>query len=173
MLLQITNTGGVNFADVRLSTKTFPSNQTVADKQCCSMQAFILQVYDYHLKIIYSVLHSCLCKRLLNCFYYHRLWWIGPFYLLESEHLSWAMSVSVCMMHALPSCSVALFQVRIWKSRLSRLIVIQSFKSILHSVSKITENPWCSAQNPPKSRKFIPFTMTCNTLYYTWQCCVS
>ncbi len=26
------NTDGVNFADVRLSTKTFPSNQTVADK---------------------------------------------------------------------------------------------------------------------------------------------
>lgn len=154
MLLQITNTGGVNFADVRLSTKTFPSNQTVADKQCCSMQAGVRLSPEDHLQCFTLLLLQTFAKPLL----------LSPALMDWCILFAWKWTsimgyVSLCLNDAcfailakssFSASSVALFQVRVWKSRLSRLIVIQSFKSIFHSVAKITENPWRSAQNPPK-----------------------
>ncbi len=174
MLLQITNTGGVNFADVRLSTKTFPSNQTVADKWCCLI---------YSAGVRLSPEDHLLCVILLPLQTLAKLFLLSPNLMDWCILFAWKWTSIMCydsfclheacfaFLAACSSSSFALFQARIWKSRLSRLIVIQSFKSILHSVAKITENPFST--EPPKSRKFIPFTMMCNTLYCSWQRCVS
>lgn len=146
MLLQITNTGGVDFAVARLSTKIFPSNQTVADKWCCSI---------YSIGVRLSPEDHLQCFILLPLQTLAKLFLLSPNLMDRCILFAWNWTsimryVSLCLHEACfaalvksacSSSSFTLFQVRIWKSRLSRLIVIQSFKSILHSVAKITDNP--------------------------------